>query len=113
MLGCTGTTLRAVASARGAIFDRCVIDAEGDYDARGTLGVEKSVPIGVTAIRLKFKFEVGQSVAAGHVLGSADWERVLATTEKYCVVAQSISKGLEKGIEISYTIDHGQNSKTQ
>ena len=56
--------------------------AEGDLDFRGTLAVDKGVPVGFTDIRLSFELDT-----------NADAEQ-LATlqrlTERYCVVLQTI-----------------------
>ena len=59
-----------------------VVRAEGDLDFRGTLGVEKTAPVGFADIRLSFELET-----------DADDEQLatlLKLTERYCVVAQSL-----------------------
>jgi uncharacterized OsmC-like protein len=56
--------------------------AEGSWDARGTLGVDKTAPIGLTDIALRFELE---SDAAPEKL-----ERLIATTERYCVIFQTL-----------------------
>jgi len=106
LLGCTGTTLRAVATSLGLVFDECIVTAEGDYDARGTLGVDKAVPVGLTKVRLNFEFRVQDATSEGYVYGSKEWERLLDMTERYCVVAQTLKPGLKEGIELHYTVNH-------
>ena len=82
LVACAGVTLRAVATAMGISLRRGRIVAEGFWDARGTLGVDKTVPVGLTDIALRFEIE---SDAAPDKL-----ERLVATTERYCVIFQTL-----------------------
>src|SRR5580765_4088796 len=52
LVACAGVTLNAVAIALGIDLRDAVIEAEGDLDFRGTLGVSKEVPVGFQMIRL-------------------------------------------------------------
>ena len=85
LAACAGVTLRAVATALGIEVSGGKVLAEGDLDFRGTLGVERSAPVGFREIRLTFELQSG-----------ADEEQ-LATlqklTERYCVVYQTIKAG--------------------
>ena len=84
LVGCAGVTLRAVATALGIHLRQGTIQAEGDLDFRGTLGVSKDVPVGFRQIRLHFDLDTDAS------------EEKLATllrlTERYCVVYQTLSQ---------------------
>jgi uncharacterized OsmC-like protein len=53
LVACAGVTLCSVASNRG-IAVTGTVRAEGDLDFRGTLGVDRSAPVGFRAIRLIF-----------------------------------------------------------
>src|SRR5438876_8676487 len=57
LVGCTGVTLRAVATALGIQLRGATIEAEGDLDFRGTLGVSKDIPVGFRQIRLHFDLD--------------------------------------------------------
>ena len=81
LVACAGVTLQSVAINRGIAVSGRVL-AEGDLDFRGTMGVDRDVPVGFTAIRLTFDIE---SDADAEMLAS-----VLETTERYCVVLQTI-----------------------
>ena len=59
-----------------------MITAEGDVDFRGTLGVSREVPIGMTAIRVHFEID---SDATPEQLA-----KLIQLTERYCVVFQSL-----------------------
>src|SRR5690242_7467978 len=51
LAACAGVTMRAVATALD-IAVRGHLRVEGDLDFRGTLGVDKSAPVGFAAIRV-------------------------------------------------------------
>jgi uncharacterized OsmC-like protein len=90
LVACAGVTLRAVATNRG-IEVRGVVRAEGDLDFRGTLGVSRDAPVGFRSIRLLFDLE---SPAA-----QDDLDALIATTERYCVVFQTLAQPPELSIE--------------
>src|SRR5437867_12933363 len=54
LVACAGVTLNAVATALGIELRDASLQAEGDLDFRGTLGLTKDVPVGFQAIRLQF-----------------------------------------------------------
>jgi uncharacterized OsmC-like protein len=82
LVACAGVTLRAVATAMGISLRGGRVVAEGVWDARGTLGVDKTVPVGLTEISLTFALD---SDATPEKL-----ERLVATTERYCVIFQTL-----------------------
>lgn len=81
LVACAGVTLRAVATALGLDVTGTV-HAEGDLDFRGTLGVSKEVPVGFSAIRLRFDLDTEAS--------DEERETLLRLTERYCVVYQTL-----------------------
>ena len=82
LVACAGVTLNAVATSLGIVLRDAVLEAEGDLDFRGTLGVSKEAPVGFQDIRLRF------------LLDTAATEEQIATllrlTERYCVVYQTL-----------------------
>ncbi|MEO1280503.1 MAG: OsmC family protein, partial [Pseudomonadota bacterium] len=78
LVACSGVTLAAVATALGINIGDAKIQAEGDLDFRGTLGVEKSAPVGFRAIRLSFDL--------GEYVSDEQRATLLKLTERYCVV---------------------------
>jgi uncharacterized OsmC-like protein len=56
--------------------------AEGHWDARGTLGVDRAAPVGLTDIALSFEIDSDAD--------AAQLERMIATTERYCVILQTL-----------------------
>ena len=81
LVACAGVTLRSVATARGLDVGGTV-RAEGDLDFRGTLGIDKEAPVGFKDIRLTFDLTSDEAPEA--------IEELLATTERYCVVFQTL-----------------------
>jgi uncharacterized OsmC-like protein len=86
LVACAGVTLRAVATAYGIDIKSGGVEAEGDLDFRGTLGVDKEAPVGFRSIRLTFNLDTDAS--------KKNLDKLLATTERYCVVLQTIKKGV-------------------
>ncbi len=82
LVACAGVTLKAVATALNIEIRNAKVLAEGDLDFRGTLGVAKDAPVGFSDIRLRFELE---SDAPKDQL-----DRLLALTERYCVVYQTL-----------------------
>jgi len=96
LVACAGVTLSAVATAIGIDIEEGNISAEGDLDFRGTLGVSKEAPVGFRAIRLYF-----------NLLSNATDEQMsslLKLTERYCVVYQTLAKGVPVEIIHSTTL---------
>jgi uncharacterized OsmC-like protein len=86
LVACAGVTLRSVAVNRG-IPVTGTVRAEGDLDFRGTLGVDREVPVGFRSIRLHFELDTDAA--------EEDVAAMLATTERYCVVYQTIRQGVD------------------
>ncbi|WP_191061846.1 OsmC family protein, partial [Geminicoccus harenae] len=59
------------------------VQAEGDLDFRGTLGVDRTAPVGFQAIRLRFRLDTDAD--------EATLAKLLQLTERYCVVLQTIA----------------------
>ena len=90
LVACAGVTMRSVATSLGIDVTGSV-RAEGDLDFRGTLAVDKSAPVGFTAIRLTFDLD-----------SDADEEQLatlLRLTERYCVVFQTLATPPELTVE--------------
>ena len=84
LVACAGVTLNAVATALGIVLRDASLEAEGDLDFRGTLGVSKEASVGFEEIRLKITLDTDAS------------EEQIATlirlTERYCVVYQTLTR---------------------
>jgi uncharacterized OsmC-like protein len=83
LVACAGVTLNAVATALGIELRDASLQAEGDLDFRGTLGLLKEVPVGFQNIRLKFTLDTDAS--------EEQLATLLRLTERYCVVYQTLA----------------------
>ncbi|WP_230969153.1 OsmC family protein [Nitrogeniibacter aestuarii] len=84
LVACAGVTLNAVATALGIELRDAKLEAEGDLDFRGTLGVDKAAPVGFQNIRLRFVLDTDAS--------EEELDTLLKLTERYCVVYQTIAR---------------------
>ena len=72
LVACAGVTLKAVATALEFRLDGATVEAEGDLDFRGTLGVSKEAPVGFRAIRLSFAARNRRAAGAHRFADQAD-----------------------------------------
>ena len=85
LVACAGVTLGAVSTSLGIAVKDARLVAEGDLDFRGTLGVARDVPVGFRAIRLSITLDTDAS--------ADEQAKLIALTERYCVVYQTIGEG--------------------
>jgi uncharacterized OsmC-like protein len=85
LVACAGVTLKAVASNRNIELEGGRIVAEGDLDFRGTMGVDRDAPVGFRTIRLRFELPS---------IDGEELQSLLKQTERYCVVYQTLARGV-------------------
>jgi len=83
LLGCVGVTFRAVTTAMGVTVENVRLTAECHWDARGTLGLDREAPVGVG--------EISVTIIVDSDADDGRLERIAASTERYCVVGQSLA----------------------
>ena len=91
LAACAGVTLSAVATALTLPINSGRVIVEGDLDFRGTLGVDKTVPVGFRDIRLRFALDTDAT--------PEQLQKLIQLTERYCVVYQTLRQG--PAIELS------------
>lgn len=98
LVACAGVTVKAVATALGVEIRAGRVTAEGDFDARGTLGVDRNAPVGLTNIRLAFTLDTDAQ--------QTELDSLLKLTERYCVVLQTLrnSPAIEATLSRSRTL---------
>jgi uncharacterized OsmC-like protein len=84
LVACAGVTLNAVATSLGIALRDAALEAEGDLDFRGTLGIAKEVPVGFRRIRLRITVDSDAS--------DEQLDTLLRLTERYCVVYQTLAQ---------------------
>ncbi len=93
LVACAGVTLRAVATSMGVQVRSGTVRAEGDLDFRGTLGVDKTAPVGFRDIRMSFELDTAAEPDTVATL--------IRLTERYCVVLQTITRA--PGVSVSHS----------
>jgi uncharacterized OsmC-like protein len=82
LVACAGVTMNAVATAMGVLLRGGRVIAEGHWDARGTLGVDRETPVGLTDITLTFELDTDAD--------EATVQRLVAMSERFCVIFQTL-----------------------
>ena len=85
LAACAQITCQMVAAAMGIATRRIGVSVEGDLDLRGTLGLDRQVPVGFASIRVRFAVDAPEATG----------DQVLALrekTEQYCVVMQTLTQ---------------------
>ena len=93
LVACAGVTLNAVATALGIELRDASLEAEGDLDFRGTLGVSKEVPVGFQDIRLRISVDTDAS--------DDQVSKLIRLTERYCVVYQTLIRAPEISVGVA------------
>lgn len=92
LVACAGVTFKAVATALNIEIYSASVDAEGDLDFKGTLGVDKNATVGFKSIRLKFNVKSNAS--------EEQIQKLTKLTERYCVVYQTLKQGVDLNLNI-------------
>ncbi len=84
LAACAQITCQMVAEAMSIKTERIEVEAEGELDLAGTLGISKDVPVGFESIRLRFDIDAPEA--------TEEQLRVLQEkTERYCVILQTLT----------------------
>lgn len=82
VVACAGVTMQAVATSMRVEIHSGTLRAEADWDARGTLAVDRDAPVGLTNLHLH---------ATLHTSADPDTlSTLMRLTERYCVVLQTL-----------------------
>ncbi len=95
LVACAGVTLRSVATSLGVEVRGGSVTAEGELDFRGTLAIDRDVPVGFRAIRVWFDLDTDAA--------EGDLATLLRLTERYCVVLQTIAGAPSLRVEAAAT----------
>jgi len=82
LAACAAVTVMAVAASMGCQLTGGRVVATGHWDARGTLAIDKTVPVGLRDISLRFEL-------AGEV-DESQVQRLIQSTERYCVILATL-----------------------
>jgi uncharacterized OsmC-like protein len=90
LIACAGVTMRSVATALGVHIRSATLTARAGFDARGTLGLSREVPVGCQDIRVTAVLDTDAD--------DGTLAKLAQLTERYCVVGQSLRDPI--GIEV-------------
>jgi len=80
LAACAQVTCQMVAASSGIATTKIEVTADGELDLRGTLGIDREVPVGFDRITLRFDVE-----------GAGDRrDELIEKTLRYCVVLQTL-----------------------
>ena len=83
LAACAQLTCQMVATSMGVPAERIEAVVEGDLDLRGTLGMDREIPVGFSEIRLRFEIDAPKA-------SREQVEELIGKTERYCTVLQTL-----------------------
>ncbi|HEY8777496.1 MAG TPA: OsmC family protein [Gaiellaceae bacterium] len=95
LAACAGVTLSAVATSMEIVIEKGSVHVEGDLDFRGTLAVDRGVPVGFRSIRVRFDLETDAE--------DDKLDTLLRLTERYCVVYQTLASSPRLSVSFDRT----------
>src|SRR5215211_5096874 len=84
LAACQEITLRMVAAAMGIELEALEVEAIGELDLKGTLGMDREAPVGFSSIRCETTVQVKDDGRPERA------KRLLENAEKYCVVLSTL-----------------------
>lgn len=85
---CEESTLRSVAANMGIELEAVEVQVDIDWDFRGTMGVDREVPVGATGIRMRTRVKVKEGMDEERA------RRLLGSAERYCSALQTLRNGV-------------------
>ncbi|HKB33309.1 MAG TPA: OsmC family protein [Candidatus Dormibacteraeota bacterium] len=92
---CEESTLRSVAANMGVELESVHVDVRIHWDFRGTMGVDRDVPVGATGIEMRTEVKVKDGVDPERA------KRLLSSAEPYCSTLQTLRHGVEVSTEFA------------
>jgi uncharacterized OsmC-like protein len=86
---CEESTIRSVAANMGVALDSVEVEASIHWDFRGTMGVDRAVPVGAKKIELRSHVKVKEGVNEERA------RKLLQSAERYCSTLQTLRDGVE------------------
>jgi len=101
LAACFESTLRMIANRLGVELKKTMVRATANADVRGTLLVEREVPVAFQSMGLDVQIEVDNTVEKNTV------SKLFGATERCCIIYQTLKPGIsiEVNQEVIYTGD--------
>jgi len=88
LAACFDSTLRIIAEHLGITVTALEVDVSAEHDVRGTLQVDKTVPVGFQSVQCRVKLETEKETSPALI------PKLIAATEQCCVVFQTLKNGV-------------------
>ena len=88
LAACLDSTIRIIANLLGVILTSLEVDVSADVDARGTLVVDRTVPVGFQTMRCHVTLQAAEGTNPRLM------EKLLAAAEYSCVTLQTLRSGV-------------------
>jgi uncharacterized OsmC-like protein len=88
LAACQEVTVRMVAAAMGIELEALEVEATGELDLRGTMGLDREAPVGFSKIRCQTRVAIKDDDRPDRA------RRLLENAERYCVVLNTLRAGL-------------------
>jgi len=95
---CEETTLRSVAANLGIELRSVDVDVRIHWDFRGTMAVDREVPIGATGVEMTTRVQLADGVDPERA------NRLLRSAERYCSTLQTLRGGVPQ-VTTDFAID--------
>lgn len=94
LASCYDTTLRMIAERLRLPIEGLSVEVKGEVDVRGTLAVDRSVPVGFQRLTCRLRVRPGPGVSPEELA------RLAAAAERACVVLQTLRRGVPVQLQI-------------
>lgn len=102
LAACTDSTIRMIADLLGAEIDELTVEVSGDLDVRGSLNIDRSVPVGFERLAVEIDLRAAPGTSERLV------QTVVAGAEQFCVVLDT----LRRGVPVEITVDSAPSERT-
>lgn len=99
LAACQEITVRMVAAAMGIELQTLEVEAVGELDLRGTMGLDRQVPVGFTKIRCATRVALKDDGRPERA------RRLLENAERYCVVLNTLRGSVPVETDFAATVN--------
>lgn len=95
LAACLDSTVRMIAGRLGVTFNSLEVDVTAEVDVRGTLHVDRGVPVGFQSMQCHVDLRAAEGTDPGLV------QKLLDAAEQSCVVLQTLRSGVPVETRVS------------
>lgn len=96
LAACFESALRMIANRMGINIKKNTVRVTANADVRGTLMIDRNVPVGFQSMGIYVEIEVGASVKKESL------EKLVGATEKCCIIYQTLKPGIPININKNF-----------